>query len=316
MPRLDKRYLCNNACHWSDLGCIVNALKLWLSHLFFFPVSCPRRALTLLRMEKEGLLSEPSLTAAEALARLDELSVFYSMDSTWETFKQWVKRTQTQDKWLQVRSLKLRTKPEHAAITPAVINKTFDSLESLLQEVGIMGKDKAILEAEACRLCCTDEKGISQRSDSLQKACAPKASKPTGTKPDVTWDHITILSFLPLRGDRYPLGIVTPTKRTHPDFSKALPDAKFVGNPSGSVTVSSFAYFLSECYGKHARQVLGIPMDKALVLILDTGGGCLLHLNAAVVASALRWNIRLFFLPAYGTRAMMPLDQQCHQQMS
>ena len=76
-------------------------------------------------MEKEGLLSEPSLTAAEALARLDELSVFYSMDSTWETFKQWVKRTQTQDKWLQVRNLKLRTKPEHAAITPGCDQQDF-----------------------------------------------------------------------------------------------------------------------------------------------------------------------------------------------
>ena len=66
-----------------------------------------------------------------------------------------------------------------------------------------------------------------------------------------------------------------------------LPNAKFVGNPSGSVTASSFAFFVSECYGKHAREVLRIPMDQSLVLILDTGGGCLLHLNAHVLRAAM-----------------------------
>ena len=95
-----------------------------------------------------------------------------------------------------------------------------------------------------------------------------------------------------------------------------LPNAKFVGNPSGSVTASSFAFFVSECYGKHAREVLRIPMDQSLVLILDTGGGCLLHLNAHVLRAAMKWNIRLFYLPAYGTRALMPLDQNSHQAMA
>ena len=275
-----------------------------------------RQAITLMRMDKDGVLNEPGISASAALARLDELGAFYNVENTWVGFRTWVQETQPRESWLTVRQLKTRTLSEQVCCTPKVVCQCIDHLESLLVEVGIAHADsKAIIPSEAHRLLCTDEKGLSQRQDAVFRGVAPRGAKATGTMPTCPWEHLSICSFLPLAGESYPLCIVTPTKKVHPDFAVACPSAFFWGNPGGSNSSTSFAYFLN-CIGQHAREQKGIPLAQEMVIVLDTGGGALLHVNTDIMRVAMAWRLRLFFLPSYTTRALMALDQHVHQVMS
>ena len=128
--------------------------------------------------------------------------------------------------------------------------------------------------------------------------------------------HITVCSFLPLAGSSYPVGIVSPTKCVHPDFSLACPGAYFWGSEGGSNTGERFAYFVQECFGKVAREQHHIPEDKVLCLVRDSGGGSLLHLSVSLVQVCLQLNMRLYYFPAYTTRCLMALDQHVHQSMA
>lgn len=279
------------------------------------PSQSVRQAVTILQMEKQGIF-EHGLSAGEALARVEEMGHIYDVSAAWRAFKDWVKATCPKTSWLEVRNLRSRTLPEHSSCTPAVVTQAINRLEDLLVEIGIMDESKTIIPTEARRLVCTDEKGFSQRTDSTYRAVVPKGSKAVGQKPETGWEHITLCSFLPLAGSSYPVGIVCPTKRVHPDFSVACPGAYFWGNEGGSNTSESFAYFVQECFGKVAREQHHIPEDNALCLVLDSGGGSLLHLSVGLVQVCLKLNIRLFYLPSYTTRCLMALDQNAHQSMS
>ena len=181
---------------------------------------------------------------------------------------------------------------------PPVVARALDNLQELLLSTSIMPKtDKKIIPSEARRVCCSDEKGFSSRADSAFKAVAGRGSHPTGAAPDISWDHVTLLSFLPLCGEPC-IGVITPTKRAHPDFQTAFPNSKIWANPSGSTTHESFCWMLQE-YGKRAREVQKIPASDPVVLIADTGGGALLHLSANIAKVCLSWNIRMFYLPGY-----------------
>ena len=99
----------------------------------------------------------------------------------------------------------------------------------------------------------------------------------------------------------------------HGDFNTACPNAFLWGNFVGSNGAASFAFFL-DSIGRRAREVIKIPLvDEIVVLILDTGGGALLHVSMRIMRVALLWRFRLFFLLGYSNRALMALDQQAHQ---
>ena len=267
----------------------------------------------LLRLEKDGLLPESDLTADAAIARLEQLSAHYPVDAAWRSFRAWVQTTQDQANWLTVKELKTRTIPEHAACTPQVVGRAITNLEELLIREGLMDPvSKILLKTEAARLWCVDEKGISQRAGCVYKGVVPQGMKATGTKPECSWEHISLCTFLPLLGQTF-MGIVTPTARIHKDFQTICPDACFWANPGGSNTAKSFVYFVLQ-WAREVRKT--IPLEKSLALMLDTGGGSLLHFSLDLAKVALQQNVKLFFVPGYSTRALMALDQNTHQSLS
>ena len=245
-----------------------------------------------LKLEKDGLLKDDDCTTESALARLDSLQEEYDVESTWRSFREWVQNKEEKKRWLQAKHIKARSAIEHVACSPPLA-RALDNLQELLLSTSIMSKtDKKIIPSEARRVCCADEKGFSSRADSAFKAVAGRGSHPTGAAPDISWDHVTLLSFLPLCGEPC-IGVITPTKRAHPDFQTAFPKSKIWANPSGSATHESFCWMLQE-YGKRAREVQKIPASDPVVLIADTGGGALLHLSANIAKVRLSWSILLF----------------------
>ena len=235
------------------------------------------------------------------------------VDDVWRSFTDWVQKVRPKDDWLSVKNLKPRTKPEVAS----VVQRAFDNLFRLLKKEGIMDESNVLLEAEAQRLLCTDEKGMSQRAGPATRGVLDKAhtAKAAGVVGETNFEHLTVTTFLPAAGDQYPLGVVTPTKtkRLHPEFDFACPGAVFAAHETGSTTAQTFCFFVLE-FLKKARE--RIPLEKAVVLILDTGGGCLLHVSMPLVKIALQYNCKLLYLPGYTTKALMALDQVVHSEMS
>ena len=56
--------------------------------------------------------------------------------------------------------------------------------------------------------------------------------------------------------------------------------------------------------------------NKPIVCILDSGGGSWMQFSSAFLRVCLAHNIRPFFLPAWTTKWLMPLDQVAHATMS
>ena len=73
---------------------------------------------------------------------------------------------------------------------------------------------------------------------------------------------------MPLGADRYPLGVVVPTRKMHKDMSTACPDAH-----GASEWIELFTLVrvlcVQERYGRVAREVHKIPYEQKLALVLD-----------------------------------------------
>ena len=81
-------------------------------------------------------------------------------------------------------------------------------------------------------------------------------------------------------------------------------------NKSGSINATIFAEILWEVLcRKGADYNAPIHESRPIVLLLDTGGGLWLHLSASFLKVCVKYNLCLYFLPAYTTKALMPLDQ-------
>eukprot|EP00438_Fugacium_kawagutii_P030717 Skav209827 [mRNA] locus=scaffold2703:54063:54476:+ [translate_table: standard] len=96
---------------------------------------------------------------------------------------------------------------------------------TVLLETGIAKQegDQVVVQAsEAHRLATCDEKGLSQRSDEVSKGIVPVELKKRGasTAPALSFAHLTILSFLPLRlpdglgSEHLPVGVIVPFTKT------------------------------------------------------------------------------------------------------
>lgn len=177
-----------------------------------------KRALCLLKLEKFGLLrGVTDCTSAEQ--RLDAYFESYDLDGAWRRFKEWVRSNKSAEDWLCVKNLKAKPIQDISMCTEKVISRALQNLESLLKQCEIMNSDGIVLESHSEQLVCCDEKGFSQRSDSIRKGVVPRSQMSTacGLAPEITWDHITVTSFMPLSGRRYPSGVVVSTKVTpHP----------------------------------------------------------------------------------------------------
>ena len=169
-----------------------------------------------------------------------------------------------------------------------------------------------IKHSEGDRFAVADEKGFSDRTDTLVKAVVPRSlgGKAVAATSTSSWDHISVCSFLPLNpARRLPIGVVVPTKLYHPDFEAVMPGAVVEQHEGGSITTDIWIIFLLECYVTPLRKA---GVCGTLGLIADSGGGSFLHLSPAVAAFCIMQDVRIYFLDPYLTRALCALDMQCH----
>ena len=122
-------------------------------------------------------------------------------------------------------------------------------------------------EAECDRLLCCDEKGFSQRSDAIARGvfARSQARRATAAAPEVTWEHMTVCSFMPCSGPRLPCGVVVSTARVNEVFEKLFPNAVVPANRGGSATTAVFNEFLLRCLALPMRE--RIP-TKPIVCLL------------------------------------------------
>ena len=154
-----------------------------------------------------------STEAAEK--RLDMYGEEYHAESLWRGFREWVQQHKSESEHLMVKSLKAKPLPDITMCTTEIVAGCLRSLEVVLKDCGIMSEEGILLESECDRLICCDEKGFSQRSDSISRGVLARAqSKSTSAAaPEVTWGHITVCSFMPCAGPRLPCGVVVSTSR-------------------------------------------------------------------------------------------------------
>ena len=196
-----------------------------------------RRVIILARLEKQGLLDDHELTPETANARLDALAEEYNVEGAWQSFRRWVFQTQDPQDALIVKRLQTRATPDVSACTIDVVARAITNLESLLKRCNILSDANAFIPSQCERLCVTDEKGLSARSDVLWRGVISKGQQGTarGQNPDMHFEHITLCSWLPADGSRLPVGVVTPTSRLNTDFQQIFPGAVFQagqGKPS------------------------------------------------------------------------------------
>ena len=270
----------------------------------------------MLRLDKCYILQDVT-DEAEAMARLDMFAGHWNVRHTWESFKQWVKQNKGQEDALSLKALKPRPLADVSSCTEKVVGEAVASLQSLMKECGVMSEAGILLASEAGRLVCTDEKGFSQRSDVLTRAIVPHDLRGTActVQPGVTWEHVTLTSFLPCcdSDSKYGIGLVVPTSRVHEAWPQS--DSVLIRcNRSGSTNADIFAHFLEHAFAKKAREQ--IPLDLPIIVCLDSGGGSWLHLSTKMVAVSLKYNLRPWFLPPWTTKGLMALDQAVHANMA
>ena len=192
----------------------------------------------------------------------------------------------------------------------------FLEIDTVLPCLCTAGRNEDGVIVDGDRLFNTDEKGFSQRANSVSRGVVARhqSSRACAATSSPTWQHITVASFISLSGRRYPTGVVVSTSSLHNDFKKLWPQAFFYPNKGGSVTSAIFADMVVNCMAKPAREF--IPTGKPLILCLDSGGGSWLHLSAAFLKACLTFGIKPFYYPAWTTKALCPLDQCCHSTMA
>ena len=201
----------------------------------------------------------------------------------WRDFKSWVQATQPKADHLSLEKLKAKTMHQIAVVEPKIIAAAFDTLEEMMTRLGLMVN--GVVRAESAgRVVVADEKGFSTRSDVTTRGVITHSgrSKAATASAVTNFDHLTLCSWLPMRGPPLPPGIVVPQKRLHESFQRLWPGANFWANPGGSQTACSFVEMLERCCLQPLRERYPNTDDRCL-LLLDTGGGSHLHVTPSVM---------------------------------
>ena len=195
--------------------------------------------------------------------------------------------------------------------TRGVVNRAFEGLASLLTECGIM-EGGVLLPSECGRLMVVDEKGFSSRSDTVTRGVVLKGQRAARTTAaSLSFSHISVASFLPVSGPPPKVAVILPSVRIPAQGATLWPEAELFSSPdTGSMTTALWPSVLHRCLpapeGGRARP---------LVLVMDSGGGGLLHLSPSMLVVCHRQGIRPFVLPPHTTRALCALDQVPHATM-
>ena len=91
-------------------------------------------------------------------------------------------------------------------------------------------------------------------------------------------------------------------------WAKIWPEAAVRATARGSMTAELFVEFTLR-WERYVRQDLKVSRDKELILLLDSGGGSLLHLSPDFTLACFSKKIRPLFFPPYSTSALCPADQ-------
>lgn len=224
-----------------------------------------------------------------------ERSRFYYV---WRDFKNWVASTQPKADHLSLQKLKAKTLHQVAVVERKVIQGAFNTLDEMMTRLLLM-PNGVLLEESAARIVVCDEKGFSARSDVLtqNRAVVTRSgrSKAATASAVTSFEHISVCSWLPMRGPALPCGVIVPQKRLHQSFERIWPGALFFANPGGSQTASSFITMLEQCCLRPLRSRWPNREDKCL-LLLDTGGGSHLHLTPSVMVLPVLASCHIRFL--------------------
>lgn len=120
---------------------------------------------------------------------------------------------------------------------------------------------------------------------------------------------------MPLRGQPLPPGVICPFKKVNVHWQEAWPSAFFYSHESGSQTPQTFTDQVLNCFLIPMRERWP-DLKQRLVLLMDSGGGSLLHLTAETAVLCHRYACDIYLIPSYCTKAMCALDQQPRARMS
>ena len=257
------------------------------------------------KMHNDGLIA-----AAGDVHLIDEYKSQYAAADDFRNFRTWVESNGNPEDQLRVRWLKPRSDRDDQAITPGAVRKQLEQMQELAVRLGIANEETKAIEKPEC-VFSTDEKGISPKGVSKARcvSTSSRGRRSTFATTEVGFKHISIVGFVSLAGVSYGPGVVVSGERVDPTWSKLWDDASFAATKKGSITVDLFLQFLHDAF------VAQMPphLQKAYkILILDSGGGALLHISVKICKFFVRWNIYPYYLKPYCTAALMSLDQRMH----
>ena len=132
---------------------------------------------------------------------------------------------------------------------------------------------RILVPEESDRLLVCDEKGFSvreQKKNSPGIVTSGRRSRGKVKHAESTFNHFSLLSFMPLSGRKLRPCVITPTARYNDDFGRIWPEAIFEHSPNGSCTSEIFVAAMKECCFDPMRAG---GVTKPLLVVADSGGG-------------------------------------------
>ena len=118
----------------------------------------------------------------------------------------------------------------------------------------------------------------------------------------LAFEHISVSSFLPLAGPSLPRGVIVPFRtKSSGSFGRKPKFGRMTVAPQ---TPGSFCEMLEACCFVPMRQSYP-DSSQPIIILMDTGGGSLLHLSIPTVLLH-RYGAFPFIFPSFTTKAICP----------
>ena len=134
------------------------------------------------------------------------------------------------------------------------------------------------------------------------------AQTATKSVAEGSFGHISLLPFVSMSGKVSPPSLCVQGSVYCKSWTTMWPEAEIRATPKGAMTGELFCQFCIR-WERWVRESLDIPRPTELLLLLDSGGGSLIHLTPEFTIFCDAASVRPFFFPPYATAACCPLDQ-------